>query len=53
VKAYLKTFVLGFLKYFKLEDYPQKEKLFLEFIVLSFPKEKLTSIIDVLKAQKF
>lgn len=53
VRAYLKSFVLGFCKYFHLEDAPNKEELFLHYIALCFPESKVRRIIDCLVKQGF
>ena len=50
-KWYLKTFKIGLVKLLKLEKYPEQEKLFLDFIILGFPKEKIKNILKNLKTE--
>lgn len=53
LRAYLKSFVLGFCKFFHLEDAPNKDELFLHYIVLCFPEKKVLRILGRLQKQGF
>lgn len=51
VRSYLKSFMTGFVKFFKLQKYSDLFTLFLDFIVLCFPESKVTEIVKELKNQ--
>ena len=51
-ESYCKAFVLGFLPYFGLHPDVSKFDLFLDFIVLSFPKSKVKTILKELLETK-
>ena len=53
MRSYLKAFFKCFIPVFKLEDYPEKGTLFIEFILLCFPETKVREILELLKAQSF
>ena len=53
LRSYLKTFMLGFITLFDLKDSENKQELFLDFIVLCFPEEKVARILDRLQQQGF
>lgn len=51
VRAYLKSFVQGFIYHVGKEDYPNMLELFLHYITLCFPDSKVTTILKILKNQ--
>jgi len=51
-ESYCKAFVLGFLPYFGLHPDVSKFDLFLDFIVLSFPKSKVQTTLNELLETK-
>jgi len=53
LRSYLKSFVQGFLPMFNLQDSDNKQELFLYYITLCFPLEKVTRILDRLQQQGF